>query len=72
MRYESSQYTAIVQTDLSTAFDTVDSTKLLDKLNYYGIQGNELAILESFMTERQQFVSIDTFKSDIIESPPAQ
>ena len=45
-------------------------SKLLDKLFYYGVQGNELAIFKSFMSDRQQFVSIDTFESDIIGLPP--
>ena len=68
--YENNFITATVATDLSAAFDTIDNTKLLEKLQYYGIQGAELAIFKSFLSERTQYVQIDTFKSEIMECPP--
>ena len=68
--YENNYITATVATDLSAAFDTIDNTKLLDKLQFYGIQGAELAIFRSFLSDRTQFVQIDTFKSDIMDCPP--
>ena len=67
--YEQNNYTALLQTDLSAAFDTVDTNKLIDKLNYYGVEGKELNLIKSFLTDRKQFVSIDTFNSQIIDSP---
>jgi len=44
--------------------------KLLDKLKFYGIQGSELAIIKSSLTERTQYVAIDTFTSDTMDCPP--
>lgn len=70
MRYEANLFTAVVQTDLSSAFDTISASKLLDKMNYYGIEGNELSLFKSLLTDRRQFVSIDTFRSEIINCPP--
>ena len=68
--YENNFITATVATDLSAAFDTIDIIKLLDKLEYYGIQGSELAIFKSFLLERTQNVAIDTFKSETMDCPP--
>ena len=68
-RYEHDKLTATVQTDLSAAFDTVDTKKLLEKLHFYGIEDKELNILESFMTDRTQYVTVDTFSSEIRKSP---
>jgi len=68
--YENNLITATVATDLSAAFDTIDNIKLLDKLNFYGIQGSELAIFKSFLSERTQYVVIDTFTSDTMDCPP--
>ena len=51
------------------AFDTIDTERLQDKLQYYGIKGKELTLLDSFMTERRQNISIDTLYSDKLLSP---
>ena len=68
--YENNLITATVATDLSAAFDTIDNVKLLDKLKFYGIQGSELVIFKSFLSERTQYVAIDTFTSDTMDCPP--
>ena len=39
--------------DLSKAFDTLDHTILLNKLNYCGIGGNELYCFSSYLSNRQ-------------------
>lgn len=45
--------------DLSKAFDSVDSHKLLIKLNYYGFTGKSLKFFESYLQNRRQAVYID-------------
>ena len=50
--------------DLSKAFDTLDHTILLNKLNYYGIQGNALKLFESYLCQRKQLVIFNEIKSE--------
>merc|ERR1712240_130095 len=63
--YDNDTITTILQTDLSVAFDTVDADILTDKLDK-----NSLTLLHSFLIERRQFVTIDSYNSDIIDCPP--
>jgi hypothetical protein len=42
--------------DLSKAFDTIDHSILLGKLKYYGLHDNAIKLLESYLTNREQFV----------------
>ena len=49
--------------DLAKAFDTVNHSILIRKLNRYGITGQALQILESYLRSRPQFVSIDNVNS---------
>ena len=67
--YDNNLISAVISTDLTAAFDTVDTDILLSKLKYYGIQGNEFKLLENYMSNRQQFVQVDTFNSKIITAP---
>ena len=45
--------------DFSKAFDQVPHGRLLYKLNHYGINGNLLAWVEDFLTERTQSVALE-------------
>ena len=49
--------------DLSKAFDCVDRKVLLNKLEYYGIRGKMHKLLESYLTERKQFVDFAGYVS---------
>jgi len=53
---------------MSAAFDTVEHSTLLSKLEHYGVRESELELLTSFLTGRKQYVEIDGIKSEIIDS----
>ena len=63
-------YTAIIQTDLSAAFDTFDHSILLDKLSHYGIQDPENNLIKSILSDRYHFVEIDGSQSNVTPSNP--
>lgn len=50
--------------DLSKAFDLVDHTILKQKLQFYGIRGNALELVDSYLDCRRHFVQIRNMKSD--------
>ena len=49
--------------DLQKAFDTVNHEMLIDKLNHYGIRGVRNRWLNSYLSNRSQYLSIKGFDS---------
>ena len=48
--------------DLSKAFDTIDHTMIISKLEHYGVENNELQWFINYMHNRQQYVEIEDTK----------
>ena len=60
---EQKSFTALLLMDLRKAFNTVSHRILLQKLLHYGIRGPAYTLTESYLSNRQQFVSINNVTS---------
>jgi len=55
----------LVMLDLSAAFDTIDHSILLKRLqNRFGVEGSALSWFHSYLSDRDQAVSIDGVTSE--------
>ena len=61
---EHNKFTALLM-DLRKAFATVSHQKLLQKPLHYGIRGPAYSLIESYLSNRQQFVSINNSASSL-------
>ena len=53
------EITCVVFVDLAKAFDTVNHSILLTKLEHYGVRGNALSLLTPYLKNRKQFTQIN-------------
>ncbi len=51
--------------DLSKAFDNIGHDILLNRLQYFGMNGLSLKLLTSYLVNRKQYVDIDGTKSEV-------
>ena len=62
---DSGKYVCGVFVDLEKAFDTVNHRILCEKLIFYGLRGNVNRLIQSYLANRKQFVSINGFDFDL-------
>lgn len=61
---ENKMFTVVIGLDMSAAFDTISHRVLLDRLQSdFGISGVALSWIESYLSDRSQFVKIGRFSS---------
>ena len=58
--------------DMSKAFDCVDHTKLLKILEHYGIRGNALDWIRTYLINRKQCVELKSTLNQVIDSIKSQ
>ena len=56
---------SVIFLDIKKVFDTVDHQILIQKLDHYGLQGNELDFIESYLENRQQCCQIEGYTSSM-------
>ena len=61
----SSKHTLSIFIDVAKAFDSVDHSILLYKLNHYGIRGCTLSWFQSYLTNRFQYISYNNVTSNL-------
>ena len=63
MNIDKKMFNLVVFIDLKKAFDTVNHDILLKKLDFYGIKGQALDLLKSYLSNRHQKCQVESFVS---------
>ena len=66
--FEYNKYTLDVFIDLSKAFDTVDHSILLKKLELYGVTDQNHSWFKSYLSNRKQFIQINNEENTEVET----
>lgn len=66
LAFEKKESVSLMLCDLSKAFDCVQHDVLLSKLCYYGISENSLLLLQSYLSNRKQYVSVNGLQSSTL------
>ena len=61
------KHSIVIFCDLKKAFDTCDHKILLKKLHNIGVRGTELKWFENYLSNRNQFVSINNISSSLLK-----
>ena len=61
---DNNEFSCGIFIDLKKAFDTVNHSILLSKLNHYGVRGKAYDWFHSYLSNREQFVCINGHNSD--------
>ena len=62
---QTQKFTALLLMDFQKAFDTVSHKILLKKLYHYGVRGPAYTLMESYLSERNQNISLNNCTSPI-------
>ena len=62
---DTGHYVCGIFVGLEKAFNTVNHKILCEKLNDYGLQGNVNNLIQSYLSNRKQYVSLNGFQSEI-------
>ena len=65
-KLDNNQNPVAIFMDLSKAFDTINHSILLHKLQYYGLSNTELHWFQSYLNDRKQFVMLENASSSLL------
>ena len=61
---------AILATDLTAAFDIIDHSILLEKMENIGVRNKEYSFIQSYLEDRKTYCKVQGFNGTIRDSKP--